>query len=75
MSIPTALAHHRHLIFFLLWITIPEVSARVLPNIVILYADDMGVRDVSYGDPDARIQTPNIDRLANGGMTFTDGHS
>jgi arylsulfatase A-like enzyme len=45
------------------------------PNIVILYADDMGVADVSYGDAEAKIQTPNIDRLAAQGMTFTDGHS
>ena len=35
----------------------------------------MGVGDVSYGDPDAKIQTPHIDKLASGGMTFTDGHS
>ena len=46
-----------------------------LPNVVILYADDMGVADVSYGDPAAKIQTPNIDRLAKQGMTFSDGHS
>ncbi|MBK1825536.1 sulfatase family protein [Haloferula rosea] len=45
------------------------------PNVVILYADDMGVADVSYGDPEAKIQTPNIDRLASLGMTFSDGHS
>lgn len=45
------------------------------PNIVILYADDMGVADVSYGDPKVKIQTPHIDRLATQGMTFTDGHS
>ncbi|MFT5130013.1 MAG: arylsulfatase A [Rhodothermales bacterium] len=45
------------------------------PNVVILYADDMGVGDVSYGDKDAKIQTPNLDRLATEGMTFTDGHS
>jgi arylsulfatase A len=45
------------------------------PNVVILYADDMGVADVSYGDKDAKIQTPNLDRLAAGGMTFSDGHS
>ncbi|MGI9242155.1 MAG: sulfatase-like hydrolase/transferase, partial [Verrucomicrobiales bacterium] len=51
------------------------VDAIAKPNVVILYADDMGVADVSYGDPDARIQTPNIDRLATRGMTFTDGHS
>ena len=45
------------------------------PNVVILYADDMGVADVSYGDPSAKIQTPHLDRLATQGMTFTDGHS
>ncbi len=44
-------------------------------NVVILYADDMGVADVSYGNSQAKIQTPNIDRLASQGMTFTDGHS
>ena len=46
-----------------------------LPNVVILYADDMGVADVSYGDPEAKIQTPHLDRLVSQGMTFTDGHS
>ncbi|MDF7799072.1 arylsulfatase [Pontiellaceae bacterium B1224] len=51
------------------------VSAMEKPNVIILYADDMGVGDVSYGDPEAKIQTPNIDRLASQGMTFTDGHS
>ncbi len=45
------------------------------PNVIILYADDMGVADVSYGDKKAKIETPNIDRLATEGMTFTDGHS
>lgn len=50
-------------------------AAEQRPNVVILYADDMGVADVSYGDPGAQIQTPNIDRLAVEGMTFRDGHS
>ncbi|MDB4459102.1 arylsulfatase [bacterium] len=45
------------------------------PNVIILYADDMGVADVSYGNKEAKIQTPNIDRLANQGLAFTDGHS
>ena len=59
--------------FFLL--TSLSLSASRLPNIVILYADDMGVADVSYGDAKAKIQTPHLDRLASQGMTFTDGHS
>lgn len=45
------------------------------PNVIILYADDMGVADVSHGNKNAKIETPNIDRLATEGMTFTDGHS
>lgn len=44
------------------------------PNIVLIYVDDLGYGDVScYG---ARtIETPNVDRLANEGLRFTDGHS
>ena len=44
------------------------------PNIVILYADDLGYGDVGcYGAQ--RVATPNIDRLAKEGLRFTDGHS
>ncbi|MCB1134480.1 MAG: sulfatase-like hydrolase/transferase, partial [Verrucomicrobiae bacterium] len=46
------------------------------PNIVILYADDLGYGDVScYNANRVRIATPHIDRLAAQGMRFTDGHS
>ncbi|QDT09828.1 sulfatase family protein [Planctomycetes bacterium K23_9] len=44
------------------------------PNVVIVYTDDQGVGDVSALNPTAKFQTPNIDRLAREGMTFTDGH-
>ena len=44
------------------------------PNIVLILADDLGYGDVSaYGQ--TTIQTPNIDRLARGGVCFTDGHA
>jgi arylsulfatase A-like enzyme len=42
-----------------------------LPNVVIVYADDLGYRDIGcYGAP--TIRTPNIDRLASEGVRFTD---
>lgn len=44
------------------------------PNIVIINMDDLGYGDVSaYGA--TAIKTPNIDRLANGGIRFTQGHA
>lgn len=45
------------------------------PNILILYADDMGYGDVAAQNPDGKIPTPNIDQLISDGLTFTDGHS
>ncbi len=46
-----------------------------LPNIVYILADDMGYGDVSALNPDSKINTPHIDRLAKEGMVFTDAHS
>lgn len=49
-------------------------AATRLPNIVYMYADDLGYGDVScYGA--RRVSTPNIDRLAAGGLRFTNAHS
>ena len=46
------------------------------PNIVVLYADDLGYGDVQCYNPErGKIPTPNMDRLAAQGMRFTDGHS
>ena len=43
-------------------------------NIVVIYTDDLGYGDVSsYGA--TALKTPNIDRLANEGLRFTDAHS
>ncbi len=44
------------------------------PNIVIIYLDDLGYGDVSAYQQ-GTLQTPNIDRLANGGIKFTNGHA
>jgi arylsulfatase A-like enzyme len=45
------------------------------PNILFILADDMGYGDVGAYNPDAKIPTPNIDRLSEQGMRFTDAHA
>lgn len=45
------------------------------PNIVYIIADDMGYGDVSCLNPGCKIPTPYMDKLASGGMIFTDAHS
>jgi arylsulfatase A-like enzyme len=67
----------RKLILLFLSIATLALSAapQPKPNIVIILADDMGHGFVSCLYPKSKIQTPNIDRLAREGVTFTDAHS
>lgn len=52
------------------------LAAAQKPNIIVIYADDLGYGDVqSYNPERGKIPTPNIDRLASQGMRFTDAHS
>lgn len=51
------------------------IAAEPRPNIVILYADDMGYGDLGAQNSESKIPTPNLDRLAAQGMRFTDAHS
>ncbi|MFW6132584.1 MAG: sulfatase family protein [Planctomycetota bacterium] len=45
------------------------------PNIVYILADDMGYGDVSCLNPESRIRTEHLDRLAAEGMRFEDAHA
>ena len=45
------------------------------PNIVFIMADDVGYGDIGCYNPESRIPTPHIDRLAREGVRFTDAHS
>lgn len=53
----------------------PPKPGRKLPNIVYILADDMGYGDVSCLNPEGKIPTPHIDRLAREGLLFTDAHA
>lgn len=46
-----------------------------MPNIIFIFADDMGYGDVSALNKNSKIKTPNIDQIANEGVIFTDAHS
>ena len=51
-----------------------EKTKKKLPNIVFIYADDLGYGDIgAYGATE--IKTPNMDKLANGGIRFTNGYA
>ena len=50
-------------------------SGTARPNVVFIMADDMGWEDVEVNNSDSLIPTPNINRLADEGVRFTDAHS
>ncbi len=45
------------------------------PNIIIIYADDLGYGDLSCYNSRAAYTTPRLDRMAMEGIRFTDAHS
>ncbi|MGY5355929.1 sulfatase-like hydrolase/transferase [Wenyingzhuangia sp. IMCC45467] len=47
---------------------------KTTPNIIFIYMDDLGYGDVS-ANGSTTINTPNIDKLANGGIRFTKGYA
>jgi arylsulfatase A len=62
-----------------LWLASPGAAGAAAPtdrpNIVYILTDDQGYGDVSCLNPQGRIPTPHVDRLAHEGMLFTDAHS
>jgi len=60
----------RFLTVFLCWASLAMAGDKALrPNIILIMADDMGFSDIGcYG---GEIQTPNLDRLAEHGLRYT----
>ncbi|WP_165247198.1 sulfatase family protein [Paludisphaera soli] len=52
----------------------PLLALAAPPNVVVIYADDLGYGDVSCYGAKAGL-TPNLDRLAREGLKFTDAHA
>lgn len=51
------------------------IAAPALPNVIIIYADDLGVGDLSCSNSKSAYKTPRLDRMAAEGIRFTDAHS
>ncbi len=66
-----------HLTFLLLtfFLNLSSFAANPKPNIVYILADDLGYGDVHVYNPQSKIPTPNLDRLAGEGLRFTDAHA
>lgn len=59
---------------FILFLTASVLSAEK-PNIIFIMADDQGYGDVGAYNPESKIPTPGVDRIAKEGIRFTDAHS
>ncbi|MEM9235170.1 MAG: arylsulfatase [Verrucomicrobiota bacterium] len=55
-------------------LTLAAARAAEKPNILLIYADDVGYGDLGCYGADA-IETPNLDKLAKSGMRFTSAHA
>ncbi len=66
-----------HILLFVLLLGVgaSHAASANRPNIVILYADDMGYGDLAIQNPESKIRTPHLDQLAREGLRFTDAHS
>lgn len=62
------------LLLVLLTLIAPGVAASK-PNVLVILTDDLGFGDVGAYNPQSRIPTPNLDRLASEGVRFTDAHA
>ena len=61
-------------VLVLLALGAPEQTGQTRPNIILIYADDLGYGDLSsYGA--TRLKTPSMDRLAAEGLRFVDAHA
>lgn len=56
-------------------LTVRGAESPARPNIIFILADDLGYGDVKCLNPQGKIATPHMDRLAAAGMIFTDAHS
>lgn len=65
----------RNIFLLLLLFTTKVFAQQSPPNIIFILADDLGYGDLQCLNPNGKIPTPNIDKIAASGIRFTDAHS
>jgi arylsulfatase A-like enzyme len=63
-----------HVLIALLALAASALAAE-LPNVVIIYTDDLGFGDLSCYNEKSAYKTPRLDQMAAEGIRFTDAHS
>jgi arylsulfatase A-like enzyme len=59
--------------FFVICWTIAGAAATNRPNVIVIFADDLGWSDLGVAGGH-QVKTPNLDRLATNGVRFTSGY-
>ncbi len=62
------------LLLFFTFLVSCNSDKNIQPNVVLIYLDDLGYGDVSSYQL-GTLETPNIDKIANGGIRFTNGYA
>ena len=62
-------------LFFLVPFLATLAYSESKPNVIVVLADDLGIGDVSPTNPDCKIQTPHLQKMADEGLTFLDAHT
>ncbi|MBL9185887.1 MAG: sulfatase [Opitutaceae bacterium] len=65
----------KHLLLLLLPLSAALAAAGRPPNLVFILADDLGWSDTTFDKPNAFYETPNIQRLAQRGLRFTQAYA
>lgn len=68
-----------YIVLFISLVAVGKIEAQLAdknskPNIVLIFADDMGYMDVGYNGSDY-YETPNIDQFARDGMRFSNAYA
>ncbi|MFM7180387.1 MAG: sulfatase [Verrucomicrobiales bacterium] len=57
------------------WLVVVGPLAAAQQNVLVLFADDLGQRDLGCYNPETFYETPNLDNLSKSGVRFSNGYS